>query len=156
MIEFSQVTVTYPDAPRPVFSGVDLLVEEGELCLVTGRTGVGKSTFLGLINGLVPHFTGGHLAGRVRVGGLSTSEHPPREFAAVVGVVGQDPLAGFATDTVEEELAYGMEQLAVPPAVMRKRVPDALTLPLTIIAASARSAASSSARIRRLGNRARL
>ncbi|HKN55395.1 MAG TPA: ATP-binding cassette domain-containing protein [Amycolatopsis sp.] len=128
MIEFSQVTVTYPDAPRPVFSGVDLLVEEGELCLVTGRTGVGKSTFLGLINGLVPHFTGGHLAGRVRVGGLSTSEHPPREFAAVVGVVGQDPLAGFVTDTVEEELAYGMEQLAVPPAVMRKRVEETLDL----------------------------
>ena len=128
MIEFSQVTVTYPDAARPVLADVSLLVEEGELCLVAGPTGVGKSTFLGAINGLVPHFTGGRLAGRVLVDGQDTSVFPPRELAAVVGVVGQDPLAGFVTDTVEEELAYAMEQLAVAPDVMRKRVEETLDL----------------------------
>ncbi|MFE0025792.1 ABC transporter ATP-binding protein [Amycolatopsis sp. NPDC059021] len=128
MIEFSGVGVTYPDAAGPTLSNVDLLVEEGELCLVAGRTGAGKSTFLGAINGLVPHFTGGRLSGRVCVAGKDTSRHPPREFADVVGVVGQDPLAGFVTDTVEEELAYGMEQLAVPPDVMRKRVEETLDL----------------------------
>ncbi len=128
MIEFSHVGVRYDGATRPTLSNVDLLVEEGELCLVAGRTGSGKSTLLGAINGLVPHFTGGHLSGRVRVGGLDTSQHPPREFAEVVGVVGQDPLAGFVTDTVEEELAYGMEQLAVAPDVMRKRVEEILDL----------------------------
>ncbi|WP_326567032.1 ATP-binding cassette domain-containing protein [Amycolatopsis rhabdoformis] len=128
MIEFSQVTVTYDGASQPVLRGVDLVVEEGELCLVAGRTGVGKSTFLGAINGLVPHFTGGTLAGRVLVDGLDTATHPPRELASVVGVVGQDPLAGFVTDTVEEELAYAMEQLAVAPDVMRKRVEETLDL----------------------------
>lgn len=128
MIEFSQVTVTYDGASSPVLRGVDLVVEEGELCLVAGRTGVGKSTFLGAINGLVPHFTGGTLAGRVLVDGLDTATHPPRELASVVGVVGQDPLAGFVTDTVEEELAYAMEQLAVAPDVMRKRVEETLDL----------------------------
>ncbi|UOX87557.1 ATP-binding cassette domain-containing protein [Amycolatopsis sp. FBCC-B4732] len=128
MIEFSRVTVTYPDASRPVLSDVSLEVEEGELCLVAGPTGAGKSTLLGALNGLVPHFTGGRLAGRVVVAGLDTSAHPPRELASVVGVVGQDPLAGFVTDTVEEELAYAMEQLAVPPDVMRKRVEETLDL----------------------------
>ncbi|WP_370969463.1 ABC transporter ATP-binding protein [Amycolatopsis sp. cg9] len=128
MIEFSRVTVTYPDASRPVLSDVSLVVEEGELCLVAGPTGAGKSTLLGALNGLVPHFTGGRLAGRVVVAGLDTSAHPPRELASVVGVVGQDPLAGFVTDTVEEELAYAMEQLAVPPDVMRKRVEETLDL----------------------------
>ncbi|HEV2644406.1 MAG TPA: ABC transporter ATP-binding protein, partial [Candidatus Elarobacter sp.] len=54
--------------------------------------------------------------------------HPPRELADVVGVVGQDPLAGFVTDIVEDELAYSMEQLAVPPSVMRKRVEETLDL----------------------------
>ena len=49
------------------------------------------------------------LSGRVTVAGRDTRDHPPRELADVVGVVGQDPLAGFVTDTVEEELAYGME-----------------------------------------------
>jgi energy-coupling factor transport system ATP-binding protein len=95
---------------------------------VIGRTGAGKSTLLGAINGLVPHFTGGTLAGRVAVDGRDTAIYPPRELADVVGVVGQDPLAGFVTDTVEEELAYGMEQLAVPPDVMRKRVEETLDL----------------------------
>ena len=120
MIRFEHVTVTYAEDDEPTLRDVDLTVEEGELCLVIGRTGVGKSTLLGAINGLVPHFTGGRLAGRVTVDGRDTRTHPPRDLADVVGVVGQDPLAGFVTDTVEEELAYAMEQLALPPATMRR------------------------------------
>ncbi|MFJ2784141.1 MULTISPECIES: ABC transporter ATP-binding protein [unclassified Streptomyces] len=128
MITFDQVTVRYEDTAEPVLRDVDLTVEEGELCLVVGHTGVGKSTLLGAVNGLVPHFTGGTLYGTVTVDGRDTASHPPRELADVVGVVGQDPLDGFVTDTVEEELAYAMEQLAVPPATMRKRVEEALDL----------------------------
>ncbi len=128
MIEFQHVTVTYADAATPTLRDVDLTIEEGELCLVVGPTGAGKSTLLGAVNGLVPHFTGGTLAGRVTVDGRDTRRHPPRELADVVGVVGQDPLAGFVTDTVEQELAYAMEQLAVPPDVMRKRVEETLDL----------------------------
>ena len=60
--------------------------------------------------------------------GRDTRTHPPRELADVVGVVGQDPLAGFVTDTVEQELAYGMEQLGLPADVMRKRVEEVLDL----------------------------
>ena len=128
MISFDRVGVTYPDATAPTISDVTFHVDEGELCLVVGSTGVGKSTLLGAVNGLVPHFTGGLLSGRVTVDGRDTATHPPRELADVVGVVGQDPLAGFVTDTVEEELAYGMEQLALPPDVMRKRVEETLDL----------------------------
>ncbi len=128
MIRFEHVSVTYDGEPGPVLRDVDLTVEEGELCLVVGHTGVGKSTLLGAVNGLVPHFTGGTLAGRVTVDGRDTATHPPRELADVVGVVGQDPAAGFVTDTVEEELAYTMEQLAIPAPVMRKRVEETLDL----------------------------
>ncbi|MFB7012583.1 MULTISPECIES: ABC transporter ATP-binding protein [unclassified Streptomyces] len=128
MITFDQVTVQYENTAEPVLRDVNLTVDEGELCLVVGHTGVGKSTLLGAVNGLVPHFTGGTLYGRVTVDGRDTADHPPRELADVVGVVGQDPLDGFVTDTVEEELAYAMEQLAVPPATMRKRVEETLDL----------------------------
>ena len=128
MIEFQDVTVTYPDAAGPVLRAVDLTIPEGELCVVVGPTGSGKSTLLGAVSGLVPHFTGGELLGRVVVDGRDTRDHPPRELADVVGVVGQDPLAGFVTDTVEEELAYAMEQLALAPDVMRKRVEETLDL----------------------------
>jgi energy-coupling factor transport system ATP-binding protein len=127
-ILFEQVSITYPDAFRPTLTAVDLAVDEGELCLVVGPTGSGKSTLLGAVNGLVPHFTGGTLAGSVRVLGRDTRDHRPRDLAHLVGVVGQNPLAGFVTDTVEEELAYGMEQLALPPEVMRKRVEETLDL----------------------------
>ncbi|WP_406153926.1 ATP-binding cassette domain-containing protein [Streptomyces anulatus] len=128
MITFDRVSVVYDGADEPVLRDVNLVVDEGELCLVVGHTGVGKSTLLGAVNGLVPHFTGGTLYGAVTVDGRDTADHPPRELADVVGVVGQDPLDGFVTDTVEEELAYAMEQLAVPPAVMRKRVEETLDL----------------------------
>ena len=128
MIELRQVAITYADAPAPVLRDLDFVVPEGELCLVVGPTGSGKTTLLGAINGLVPHFTGGHLAGRVIVDGRDTRDHPPRDLADVVGMVGQDPLAGFVMDTVEEELAYAMEQLAVPEPVMRKRVEETLDL----------------------------
>ncbi|MGB2767575.1 MAG: ABC transporter ATP-binding protein, partial [Propionicimonas sp.] len=128
MIDFDEVTLTYPQAMRPTLDRVSLHVGEGDLCLVVGATGSGKSTVLGAINGLVPHFTGGRLQGSVRVDGRSTAEHRPRNLADVVGYVGQDPLRGFVTDTVEDEIAYGMEQLGIDPVAMRKRVEETLDL----------------------------
>jgi energy-coupling factor transporter ATP-binding protein EcfA2 len=128
MIRFEHVSITYPDAERPTLHDVNLAIPAGELCVVIGGTGSGKSTLLGAINGLVPHFTGGLLSGRVTVDGRDTRTHPPRELADVVGVLTQDPLAGCVTDTLEEELAYGMEQLAIAPEVMRKRVEETLDL----------------------------
>ena len=122
MIRFEDVSVTYDGARSPVLSHVDLHVPEGELVLVVGRTGTGKSTLLRCVNGLVPHFTGGTLSGRVTVAGRDTRLHPPRELADVVGIVAQDPLSGFVTDMVEDELAYGMESIGLAPDVMRRRV----------------------------------
>lgn len=128
MIRFSKVTFTYAEAEVPTLREVDLAIDEGELCLVVGQTGSGKTTLLRAINGLVPHFTGGRLAGDVSIAGRSTREVPPRELADVVGVVGQDPAASFVTDTVEDELAYTMENLGIPPNVMRRRIEDTLDL----------------------------
>jgi energy-coupling factor transport system ATP-binding protein len=128
VIRFERVGFRYAERAAPVLAGVDLEIDEGELCLVVGRTGTGKSTLLRTVNGLVPHFTGGILSGRVTVAGRDTRDHPPRELADVVGYVGQDPRAGFVTDRVEEELAYGMESLGLAPAVMRRRVEETLDL----------------------------
>ncbi|MER5632233.1 ABC transporter ATP-binding protein [Streptomyces nitrosporeus] len=128
MIRFDHVSVRYEDAERPTLSGVDLTVPEGELVLLVGPSGVGKSTLLGTVSGLVPHFTGGRLTGRVTVGGRDTRTHKPRELADLVGTVGQDPLSHFVTATVEDELAYGMESLGLPPDVMRRRVEETLDL----------------------------
>ncbi|MEV6176315.1 ATP-binding cassette domain-containing protein [Streptomyces sp. NPDC052016] len=128
MIRFENVSVTYDGAREPTIRDVDFTVPEGELVLLAGPSGVGKSTLLGTVGGLVPHFTGGTLRGRVTVAGRDTRTHKPRELADVVGTVGQDPLSHFVTDTVEEELAYGMESLGLSPAVMRRRVEETLDL----------------------------
>jgi len=128
VIIFDDVSVTYPGAPAPALSGVDLTVDEGSFALVAGPTGAGKSTLLRAVNGLVPHFSGGRLTGRVIVDGRATDTHRPRDLADVVGFVGQDPDASFVADIVEDELAYGMENLGLPAATMRQRVEDVLDI----------------------------
>ncbi|WP_395657510.1 ABC transporter ATP-binding protein [Nocardioides sp.] len=128
MIELRGIGFRYDDGSAPVLAGVDLAIEEGELVLVSGPTGVGKSTLLGVVTGLVPRFSGGVLEGDVLLDGVSIVRTPPRDRAHVIGYVGQDPAAGFVTDTVEEELAYGMEQLGLPPDTMRRRVEETLDL----------------------------
>jgi energy-coupling factor transport system ATP-binding protein len=126
LLELRGIGFGYADAA--ILTGVDLSVEEGELVLVSGPTGSGKSTLLGVVTGLVPRFSGGHLTGDVLLDGTSILEAPPRERAHAIGYVGQAPLSGFVTDTVEEELAYGMEQLGLPPETMRRRVEETLDL----------------------------
>lgn len=126
MLELRDVSFRYDD--RSVLAGVDLTIDDGELVLLAGPTGAGKSTLLGIVAGLVPAFTGGTLAGEVRIDGQSVLEAPARERAHVVGYVGQNPPAWFVTDTVEEELAFGMEQLGLPGATMRRRVEETLDL----------------------------
>jgi len=128
MIRFDDVSFRYAEAPGLTLEAVSLEIPEGELCVVIGETGTGKSTLLRAVNGLVPHFSGGTLAGTVTVGGRSTRQHRPRELADVVGYVGQNPLASFVTERVEDELAYTMENIGVAPAAMRRRVEDTIDL----------------------------
>ncbi len=128
IVRFDRVGFRYADSADPVLRDVTLAIPEGELCLVIGPTGSGKSTLLQVVNGLAPHFTGGELTGTVTVDGRDTRTHPPRDLADLVGAVGQDPAAGFVTARVDDELAYGMEQLGLPDAVMRTRVEEVIDL----------------------------
>lgn len=128
MIKFSNVSLVYPTSTKTILEGLTFSIEEGEMVLVIGSTGTGKSSLLRLINGLVPHHTGGILAGDVTVNGISTQLVRPGELAHLIGIVGQNPSSGFVTDTVEEELVFSMESLNVAPDVMRKRVEEILDL----------------------------
>lgn len=132
ILEMRNVTARYYDDDRqlgaPQLRDVNLTLAEGEILLVIGHTGAGKSTLLNTMAGAMPHATGGRLDGQVKVLGRDTRDFPPRLLSDVVGVVGQDPAASFITNTVEEELAYGMEQLGLSREVMHKRVEETLDL----------------------------
>jgi energy-coupling factor transporter ATP-binding protein EcfA2 len=126
MIQFQRLTYRYPDAASPVLQGLTLEIEEGEFILVIGPSGAGKSTLLRCLNGLVPHFYGGTVTGQVRVSGRDPVGLGPAGMADVVGFVLQDPEAQFVVDNVEDELAFALENQAVDPVVMRKRVEEVL------------------------------
>jgi energy-coupling factor transport system ATP-binding protein len=142
MIEFDHLTYSYPEdrtasggtcsksdaLPRtgPVLRDVSLRIDEGEFVLVVGRSGAGKSTLLRCINGLVPHFYGGTIGGRIRVNGLDPVALQPRRMSGIVGFVFQDPEAQAVVDVVEDELAFALENQGMPPAAMRERVEEVL------------------------------
>lgn len=128
MIHFSKVSLTYPNSQRTIIEEATFTVNEGEFVLLMGHTGAGKSSVLKLINGLVPHHTGGILSGEVTVAGRPTYSLKPGELADVVGIVGQNPINGFVSDVVEDEIAFTLETMGIAPDVMRKRVEEVLDL----------------------------
>lgn len=127
-LRYDRVTFSYPDEAQPALRDVSLAIPAGVFALATGPTGSGKSTFLRAANGLVPHFSGGTFAGAVYVGARSTVVTKPRDLADTVAFVPQDAAASFVLDRVEDELAYGMENLGVARDLMRRRVEEALDL----------------------------
>ena len=128
LIEFDRVTYTYPGARRPVLRDFSLVLPVGEVITVAGPSGAGKSTLLRCINGLVPHFSGGTLTGNVRVLGLDPVTATPQVMSRHVGFVFQDPEAQFVMDRVEDEIAFALENVAMPPQEMRIRVEETLDL----------------------------
>lgn len=126
MIRFEHLTYRYPGSDGPILQDLSLAIREGEFLLVIGPSGAGKSTFLRCLNGLVPHFYGGSIAGRVQVDGRDPVALGPKGMADFVGFVLQDPEAQFVVDRVEDELAFALENQGLDPIVMRKRVEEAL------------------------------
>lgn len=128
MIEVERLTYTYPRRGLPALSDVNWRVGPSEFVLLTGPSGSGKSTLLRALNGLVPHFSGGTLSGAVRVNGQDAVALGPRALSHLVGFVAQDPESQAVLDEVEAEIAFALENAALPPAEMRVRVEEALDL----------------------------
>ncbi|WP_322817729.1 ATP-binding cassette domain-containing protein [Tepidiforma sp.] len=127
LAELRAITYTYPGADAPALRNVSLAIEAGAFVLVAGPSASGKSTLLRLFNGLVPQFHGGRLAGAAAVAGLDPFATPARRMARVVGMVFQEPEAQAIAETVQEEIVFGMEQQAIAPAEMRRRLERLLT-----------------------------
>ncbi len=126
LVEIEDLTYWYPRAGKPALEGIGLRVERGEFILLAGPTGCGKTSLMRLLNGLIPHFHGGRMRGKVTVGGRDTSEAKPRELAARVGMVFQDAEDQLVSTTVEREITFGLENAGLPASTIAKRLEEML------------------------------
>lgn len=122
MINFKAFNFQYPQSGKVLFKDVNLNISPNTLTLVSGPSGSGKSTLLRCINGLVPHFSGGTIAGTVSVFGRNPIDEGPEKMAEMVGFVFQEPEAQFVYDTVEDEIAFVLENFGTPYESMYRRV----------------------------------
>ncbi len=127
-LEIKNFTFSYPQALRPVLKNISLSVEKGEFIGITGPTGAGKTTLTCCLNGIIPHFQGGEATGRIELHGLSIFNKSTAQISRLVGSVFQDPESQIISSEVEQELAFGLENLGFPPGEMEKRISEALEL----------------------------
>lgn len=125
-IVVDRLSYFYPKAEAPALRDLSLEIERGEFLGLIGPTGAGKTTFCLALNGIVPQFYGGRFFGSVTVLGLDTIEHPTRRLARHVGAVFQDPETQLIAPSVEDEIAFALENLSVPRDEIRRRIPDVL------------------------------
>jgi energy-coupling factor transport system ATP-binding protein len=123
-VVFEHVTYSYPGTKAPALDDVTFAIEPGELCVLAGLSGHGKSTLLRAACGLVPHFHGGSFAGRVTVAGLDTREHPPARLGALTGALFQDPETQLVMGSVRAELALALESRGHTAATVARGVEE--------------------------------
>jgi len=126
LIRIEDLTFYYSGTTRPSLKDVNLKIDDGEFVLITGPSGGGKSSLCRCLNGLIPHFYGGVIAGRVDIEGMDTLKHSTKEIATRVGMVFQDPENQLISMDVEREIAFGLENLAFPRDLIAKRIEESL------------------------------
>jgi len=125
VVQIEGLTFHYPDS-EPVLRDINLEIKRGEFIGITGPSGAGKTTLCMCLKGLIPHVIGGTMRGRVIVQGKNTRKTEPSILAEAVAMVFQDPEAQIVGLTVEEDLAFGPENLMRPPDLIRAAIPRVL------------------------------
>jgi energy-coupling factor transporter ATP-binding protein EcfA2 len=126
LISIKNLTFYYSGGDKPSLRDIDLEIHDSEFVLLTGPSGGGKSSLCRCLNGLIPHFYGGKITGKVEVNGLDVTKHSTKELATMVGMVFQDPENQLVAMDVDSELAFGLENIAFTKEVIARRVEEAL------------------------------
>ncbi|MCY3708715.1 MAG: ATP-binding cassette domain-containing protein [Caldilineaceae bacterium] len=122
-----ELTFFYSGAKEPALSDINLTFQRGEIALLIGATGAGKSTLYMCLNGLIPHLVPGRVGGRVLIEGTATSDQSISALAQKVGFVFQSPDVQLFSHTVREELAFGPENLGLAKSEILRRIQLAAT-----------------------------
>ncbi len=125
-IRFDNVSFTYVGSHTPALKDINLEIKTGEIVLISGPAGSGKTTLCSCINGLIPHFHEGELHGDVTVGPYNTRNVRVGGLASLVGMVFQDPESQLVTNSVADEVAFGPENLGIAREEIHLRVAEAL------------------------------
>ena len=126
IVKFQRVTYTHYGKTTPALRDVNLTIRRGSFTLLVGPSGSGKSTLCQMLNGIIPHVLGGVMSGKIVVDGRDVSQTQVQNLASSVGLLFQDPEWMFATLQVEDEVAFGPENLRLPPADIAEYVDEAL------------------------------
>jgi len=126
IVRVQNLSFRYPEASKFAVRDFELSIQAGEIVVLTGPSGCGKSTLLRTVNGLIPHMYTGEYVGSVSVGGTKVNEARMSELAQKVGLLFQNPENQIFMFSVERDIAFRLENLAVPPDEMRTRVDEAM------------------------------
>ena len=121
-----KVSYIYPNAKETVLKDISLTINKGEFLGIIGATGAGKTTLCLALTGIVPQFYGGRFFGKIVIAGLDSLEHPVSELASHVGIVFEDPEVQITATSVENEIAFALENLCVPREEILRRIPIVL------------------------------
>lgn len=122
MIQFENVSFSYAGNVGEGLENVNITIKDGECILLCGRSGCGKTTFTRMVNGLIPYFFPGELAGRVLVNGMDIAQTPMYQISQQVGSVFQNPRTQFFNTDTDSEIAFGIENAALPTSELQRRV----------------------------------
>jgi energy-coupling factor transport system ATP-binding protein len=125
-IEIEGLSFRYDLNGRDILTSIDLTVKKGEILAIVGLSGIGKSTLCYCISGIIPHVYKGIMTGVVLIQGKSTLEVTLPEIATSLGIVFQNPDNQLFSPTVEDEIAFGPENLCVPREEIGRRIDEAL------------------------------
>jgi len=121
-----KVSYIYPNSKETVLKDISLTINKGEFLGIIGATGAGKTTLCLALTGIVPQFYGGRFFGKITIAGLDSLDHPVSELARHVGIVFEDPEVQITATSVENEIAFALENLCVPREEILRRIPIVL------------------------------
>lgn len=122
IIESKDLEYYYPENSTPSLEKINLSIEEGEYVLLLGGSGSGKSTLVRALAGLVPDFYGGKIGGEIKIKGENIARMDKKLLTQRVGIVFQDPESQLVMTSVEQEIAFGLENLGLDSSLIKRRI----------------------------------